>query len=224
LRWFHRSGPDGLRFSPDDLVAVVRSHRHTVLNDLQVLAGWLQLGRIDTALEYLEKVKSRLELDSGLGRLGCPELEAALHLVKSRAEGVGLTFTALVTAPSEPAYLAAAAATREEDVGAGWRLAVRQLAPAVRALLEHIVARVSGEGLDRLEVHVGLSGDAPEGRPEVRVCLPSGAGDWVGSRFEDEVLVKLGFDECPRGEERGIGVERRPRPDGGFDIVLAARF
>ncbi|WP_019908994.1 Spo0B domain-containing protein [Paenibacillus sp. HW567] len=49
-------------------------HRHDWMNDLQVLYGYIQLGKPDKSLECVGRIKERIALDSRISKLGIPSL------------------------------------------------------------------------------------------------------------------------------------------------------
>lgn len=59
------------------------------MNHLQVVSGWLQLGRPDRAFDYIESVSQDMEHNSLLLRLPNHDLVAHLLLCCSRAEAAG---------------------------------------------------------------------------------------------------------------------------------------
>lgn len=49
-------------------------HRHDWMNDLQVLYGYIQLGKPDKSLQCVERIKERIALESRISKLGIPSL------------------------------------------------------------------------------------------------------------------------------------------------------
>ncbi|NOU80631.1 sporulation protein [Paenibacillus sp. LMG 31459] len=49
-------------------------HRHDWMNDLQVLYGYIQLGKPDKSVLCVERIKERIALDSRIAKLGVPSL------------------------------------------------------------------------------------------------------------------------------------------------------
>ncbi|WNS43598.1 Spo0B domain-containing protein [Paenibacillus sp. MMS20-IR301] len=49
-------------------------HRHDWMNDLQVLYGYIQLGKPDKSKLCVERIKERIALDSRIAKLGVPSL------------------------------------------------------------------------------------------------------------------------------------------------------
>lgn len=49
-------------------------HRHDWMNELQVLYGYIQLGKPDKSVQCVERIKERIALDSRIAKLGIPSL------------------------------------------------------------------------------------------------------------------------------------------------------
>ena len=190
MKWYTCGHALRLEVSGADLATAVRGARHAFLNDFQILGGWLQLGRLGTAVEYLDRVRSRITRESALAALSHPDLEAALILSRVRAEAEGLSFVATVLGAPAPEYQVAA--TRDCR-GVGERLP-RAFPMAVLVILSGLVSRAARAGFTEVEVVVAPN----EGRLEIALRLPAAARDLVG--MEDEVLNSGGF--TPAGSER----------------------
>lgn len=54
-------------------VSLLRSQRHSIMNHLQVLSGWLQLQRPDRAAQYIDALAARLAADAEALRRVPPE-------------------------------------------------------------------------------------------------------------------------------------------------------
>ena len=88
------------------VLELVRSMRHSALNHLQVIAGWLQLGHTERAREYIARISERMMADAGVARLQSaplalvllvPAIEAELRSVRWHCQvdvPEGLTVTA----------------------------------------------------------------------------------------------------------------------------------
>ncbi len=194
MKWFVWPEERELALSGLEFAWAIHWIRHGFLNDLQVLSGWLQLGRPKAAAEYLERVQSRL---GEWAVLGDPDLEAILFLVKAEAEGAGLVFRAEVT-----------------DLGGRDRVSTASFVVASLAVLRAVIRMVATSAAatrrdarpDRLEATLGLT----DGRLELGVRLPEldgfRAGEWA--RLEDEPLKTAGFVPCVAGGV--VGIEWRP--------------
>ncbi|NGM83533.1 sporulation protein [Paenibacillus sp. 7124] len=55
-------------------IRMLTHHRHDWMNDLQVLYGYIQLGKPDKSVQCVERIKERIALDSRIAKLGIPSL------------------------------------------------------------------------------------------------------------------------------------------------------
>lgn len=55
-------------------IRTLNHHRHDWMNDLQILYGYIQLGKPDKSVECVGRIKERIELDSRIAKLGIPSL------------------------------------------------------------------------------------------------------------------------------------------------------
>lgn len=62
--------------SRSELLQTVGRLRHDWMNDIQVLAGYIQLRKYDYLLPYVEKIKAKMQNESSLAKLGVPSLIA----------------------------------------------------------------------------------------------------------------------------------------------------
>ncbi len=69
-------------------IASLNHHRHDWMNDLQVLYGYLRLGKLDKSLQCVERIKERVTEESRISRLGIPSL--VFYLQSFRASGIAL--------------------------------------------------------------------------------------------------------------------------------------
>lgn len=69
-------------FSSAEVVNIIRQHRHSLLNHLQVVSGWLQLKKPERAEEYVMKIRRKLEVESRVLEIKVPRL-AALFLARN---------------------------------------------------------------------------------------------------------------------------------------------
>ncbi len=199
MKWF--SCPDACRLSLSgpEFTRVVRRMRHAFLNDLQVLSGWLQLGRTASAGEYLSRIQTRLTADSTWATLESPDLQAVLFLAKTEAEDAGLGFSAEVLEAPDPAYVTAAAATLDRTPPAararpaGWppdRFAVALLA-VLRSVIRSAARRSAADYGSPVEVEttLGFVGGGFEAAVRLR-------GSNLAARLPglaEEALVSSGF-------------------------------
>ena len=99
-----------------DMLAILSAWRHELVNELQVIAGYLQLRQPGPALDRAFEVGARLRRLDGLFTLKTPGLALALLMERSwaRGNGVAIEFEigsdlAGVTRATEPALATAVA-------------------------------------------------------------------------------------------------------------------
>lgn len=54
--------------------ATLSHHRHDWMNDLQILYGYIKMGKIDKMAGCVERIKGRMAVESKISRLGIPSL------------------------------------------------------------------------------------------------------------------------------------------------------
>ncbi|WP_019638295.1 Spo0B domain-containing protein [Paenibacillus fonticola] len=54
--------------------ATLGHHRHDWMNDLQILYGYIQLGKVDKLVSCVDRIKERMAVESKISRLGIPAL------------------------------------------------------------------------------------------------------------------------------------------------------
>lgn len=59
--------------------ATLGHHRHDWMNELQILYGYIQLGKYDKLKDCVERIKERMAADSKISRLGIPSLVFYLY-------------------------------------------------------------------------------------------------------------------------------------------------
>lgn len=59
--------------------ATLGHHRHDWMNELQILYGYIQLGKYDKLKDCVERIKERMAEDSKISRLGIPSLVFYLY-------------------------------------------------------------------------------------------------------------------------------------------------
>ncbi len=236
MKWYSWQGTDGPLFSGAEFAHTVHWARHAFLNDLQVLSGWLELHRPDTAAEYLHRTVSRLTADSVWSALAEPDLEAALFLFKAEAASAGVLFTASVSGFPEAAYLRAAAASSEM---AGQPRPAGPFAVAVLGVLRAVLRRSAasqGQGAgdragsdpSRGSGSVAAAIEVSVGRLAMTVDLP-GPGPATG--LEDELLLPLGFGPVAapdagraRDGQVRVGIALQPGAGGATGVTLTAAW
>ncbi|MHB0884987.1 MAG: Spo0B domain-containing protein [Bacillota bacterium] len=139
-------------------VALLRSRRHAFLNHLQVISGWLQLGNVDRATSYIDRVLRDMEPEGRFIRAADPALVAFLlaKAEQARSRGVDLT-------TSVDSGLAAA-----EEVAA-------DVAPALDGVIDQLIAASPRSGSHlRLELSEG------GGRYHLTIEATKEADSWLG--------------------------------------------
>ncbi|HCJ09869.1 MAG TPA: hypothetical protein DHW14_01720 [Clostridiales bacterium] len=235
MRWFDRRACDRRRPRPlvsaGDLVGVVRGLRHRFANDLQVLRGWLELGRAEKASAHLDLVTSRIEAESALGHLDLPDLEAVLLVAKERAASEGVRMSLGTAVYVDPVYAAAAAAAEDRFSGkwcaedGGEKTAgtgpvgppgtgAEDLAAAVSAVLGVVTREAAAKGVSEVRVEVGAPGG---GHPEVVVRLPARAVP--PPEAVEAALASAGFSLCRQPREGSVGIAY-PGGEEGEEVEL----
>lgn len=79
------------------VLALSASYRHAVMNHLQVVLGWLQLGQPKKAEDYIRILEEGLAGETRLIRSTLPETAATLILRRGRAEEYGIDLSFHVT-------------------------------------------------------------------------------------------------------------------------------
>lgn len=60
-------------------IIIMNHHRHDWMNDLQVLFGYIRLGKYDHVAEYVDRIKGKMLADSSISKLGQPQLTSFLY-------------------------------------------------------------------------------------------------------------------------------------------------
>lgn len=79
-----------MRVAPREIIAMAAAYRHALLNHLQVVSGWLQLGDRSKAERYVSELTEALHRETMLSRVAHPVVAATLLLKKGLAEGYGI--------------------------------------------------------------------------------------------------------------------------------------
>ncbi len=134
---------------------LLRFQRHSFLNHLQVISGWIQLGKLDRARDYLQEVATRLEAQGELSLVQPPDLVLVLLQVAHLAETYDVEVLWDVKVPT------------------GARFKVGQL----RLLQRRLQAELEGAAERGVRLHVLLS----EANGELLVQTHDIPGDQAGS-------------------------------------------
>jgi stage 0 sporulation protein B (sporulation initiation phosphotransferase) len=76
-----------------NLLQIVNRLRHDIMNDIQVLFGYIQLKKYDNLSPYMEKIRLNMHRESILSRLGIPSLVAYLLTFRVQAKAMQLDIT-----------------------------------------------------------------------------------------------------------------------------------
>jgi len=60
-------------------ITIMNHHRHDWMNDLQVLFGYIRLGKQEQVIEYVERIKGKMLAESSLSKLNEPHLVSYLY-------------------------------------------------------------------------------------------------------------------------------------------------
>lgn len=69
-----------------NLLQIVNRLRHDIMNDVQVLFGYIQLKKYDNLPPYMEKIRVSMQRESILSRLGIPSLVAYVFTFRAQAK------------------------------------------------------------------------------------------------------------------------------------------
>lgn len=87
-------------------LALARGQRHSFMNHLQVISGWLQLGKAERATEYIARMAARMEAESQvLQRIEHPEVGLFVVAAGLDAEPYGASLEWRLTGPVDLAGL-----------------------------------------------------------------------------------------------------------------------
>lgn len=76
----------------EQMVHVLRTHRHDFLNHIQVIYGLAKIGRIDSLAKYVDELACGMEAESKLTLLSQPEVAALLIKKANTASVRGISF------------------------------------------------------------------------------------------------------------------------------------
>lgn len=71
-------------------IQMLNHHRHDWMNELQILYGYIQLGKHDKSVLCVERIKEMMTQDSKLSKLGLPSLVFYLHSYRTYNTGLRL--------------------------------------------------------------------------------------------------------------------------------------
>ncbi|MGN7359853.1 Spo0B domain-containing protein [Paenibacillus sp. SAF-054] len=82
-----------LRSFEQAAIRTLNHHRHDWMNDLQILYGYIQLGKIDKAVQCVERIKERMNQESKISKLGIPSLVFYLQSFRTSGSSLELEIT-----------------------------------------------------------------------------------------------------------------------------------
>lgn len=123
------------------VVALAAYYRHAMMNHLQVVAGWLQLGQPERAEEYIGQLKESLQDETKLARAAEPRVAAVFILRRGLAEACGIDLTFKVTGRLD---------------GFGWRN--EEMGLLVGGLIDASILILDRSQMGRL-LEVGIAGE-----------------------------------------------------------------
>lgn len=71
-------------------IQMLNHHRHDWMNELQILYGYIRLGKHDKSVQCVERIKERMQQDSKLSKLGIPSLVFYLHTYRTNSHSLQL--------------------------------------------------------------------------------------------------------------------------------------
>ncbi|OUS77884.1 hypothetical protein B1748_03675 [Paenibacillus sp. MY03] len=71
-------------------VRTLNHHRHDWMNDLQVLYGYIRLGKLDKTVGCVEKIRDRMNAESAISRLGVPSLISYIQSFRTLTNSLAL--------------------------------------------------------------------------------------------------------------------------------------
>jgi hypothetical protein len=79
-----------LRSFEEAAIRTLNHHRHDWMNDLQILYGYMRLGKIDKAVQCVERIKERMNQESKISKLGIPSLVFYLQSFRTNSSNLEL--------------------------------------------------------------------------------------------------------------------------------------
>ncbi|MBH5317145.1 Spo0B domain-containing protein [Paenibacillus sp. GSMTC-2017] len=71
-------------------IRTLNHHRHDWMNDLQVLYGYARLGKLDKTILYVEKIKTRMAVETAIAKLGVPSLISFIQSFRTITNSLAL--------------------------------------------------------------------------------------------------------------------------------------
>ncbi len=76
--------------NPTEVLAMAAAYRHALLNHLQVVSGWLQMGQPNRVEEYIRELRDAMASETMLSKVADPAVAASFLLKKGFAENFGI--------------------------------------------------------------------------------------------------------------------------------------
>lgn len=71
-------------------IRTLNHHRHDWMNDLQVLYGYIRLGKLDKSIQYVEKIRERMAGESAVAKLGVTSLVSYIQSFRTLTNSLTL--------------------------------------------------------------------------------------------------------------------------------------
>ncbi|GGG20280.1 hypothetical protein GCM10010916_41290 [Paenibacillus abyssi] len=71
-------------------IHTLNHHRHDWMNDLQVLYGYIRMNKPDKIIQYVEKIRERMVMESRISKLGIPSLVLFFHSLRTGSQTLQL--------------------------------------------------------------------------------------------------------------------------------------
>lgn len=71
-------------------IRTLNHHRHDWMNDLQVLFGYIRLGKLDKTIQYVERIRERMAAESAVAKLGEPSLVSFIQSFRTVTNSLSL--------------------------------------------------------------------------------------------------------------------------------------
>ncbi|MEK3882697.1 Spo0B domain-containing protein [Paenibacillus sp. PL2-23] len=71
-------------------IRTLNHHRHDWMNDLQVLFGYMRLGKLDKTIAYVERIRERMLAESAVAKLGVPSLVSFIQSFRTMSSSLQL--------------------------------------------------------------------------------------------------------------------------------------
>ncbi|MBM7563765.1 Spo0B domain-containing protein [Paenibacillus sacheonensis] len=69
-------------------IATLNHHRHDWMNDLQIIFGYIRMGKTDKTIQCVEQIKERMTSESKIAKLGVPSLVMFLQSFRTRTNSM----------------------------------------------------------------------------------------------------------------------------------------